>query len=272
ASRDVKGGIGLRAGFVKACCGAGLGRCLVGPFFAGLAGRSPATLILHFPFVPPSEKTRERERECDKKAMRCEGATVTVFLEPSQEVCEVTYHRRRRSSSGHDFFIDGAPGLSCGPCMRVSSGAYPLRSTTGASYRSTAGACILLRPTIGASPPLHACSFPSPFLLFIYLRRQHVSFQLFIPKQLQELSGAACTVETRPAALLLRSARGTACKELWGGRYGIGPTFWRPHPAWDGPAWTREMTIPPRYGTGRGGPTCLTSLVVSCFIICSSAS
>ncbi|WZY70629.1 hypothetical protein YC2023_002869 [Brassica napus] len=40
--------------------------------------------------------------------------------------------------------------------MRVSSGAYPLRSTTRASYRSTAGACILLRSTIGASPSLHA--------------------------------------------------------------------------------------------------------------------
>ncbi|CAG7888662.1 unnamed protein product, partial [Brassica rapa] len=34
------------------------------------------------------------------------------------------------------------------------------------------------------------------------------------------------------------------------GQYGIGPIFWRPHPAWDGPAWTHEMTIPPRYGTG----------------------
>ncbi|KAF3587120.1 hypothetical protein F2Q69_00030695 [Brassica cretica] len=47
-----------------------------------------------------------------------------------------------------------------------SSGAYLLRSTTGASYRSTAGACILLRSTTGASP-LHACSFTSPFRLFI---------------------------------------------------------------------------------------------------------
>ncbi|CDY49313.1 BnaA07g01540D [Brassica napus] len=45
------------------------------------------------------------------------------------------------------------------------------------------------------------------------------------------------------------------------GRYGIGPTFWRPQPARDGPAWTREMTSPQRYGTGRDGPTCLTSLV-----------
>ena len=37
--RDVKGGIGPRAGSVKACCGAGLGRGIVGPFFAGRAGR-----------------------------------------------------------------------------------------------------------------------------------------------------------------------------------------------------------------------------------------
>ncbi|KAG2281409.1 hypothetical protein Bca52824_052629 [Brassica carinata] len=44
------------------------------------------------------------------------------------------------------------PRMTCG---LVSSGAYLLRSTTGASYRSTAGACILLRSTTGASP-LHA--------------------------------------------------------------------------------------------------------------------
>lgn len=81
--RDVKGGIGPRAGSVKACCGAGLGRGLVGPFFCGTSGPgavrygpkegrakddlrvslSPATLILPFPFLPPPEETRERERE-----------------------------------------------------------------------------------------------------------------------------------------------------------------------------------------------------------------
>ncbi|KAG2285518.1 hypothetical protein Bca52824_045122 [Brassica carinata] len=44
------------------------------------------------------------------------------------------------------------PRMTCG---LVYSGAYLLRSTTGASYRSTAGACILLRSTTGASP-LHA--------------------------------------------------------------------------------------------------------------------
>ena len=49
------------------------------------------------------------------------------------------------------------------------------------------------------------------------------------------------------------------------GRYGIGPTFWRPQPARDGPALTREMTNPQRYGTGRDGPTCLTSLFGSGF-------
>lgn len=34
--RDVKGGIGSRAGSVKACSGAGLGRSFVGPFFRDL--------------------------------------------------------------------------------------------------------------------------------------------------------------------------------------------------------------------------------------------
>ena len=38
----------------------------------------PQTLIFHFPFVPPPKK-RERKRVRDKKAMRCEGAPVTVF-------------------------------------------------------------------------------------------------------------------------------------------------------------------------------------------------
>ena len=43
-------------------------------------------------------------------------------------------------------------------------------------------------------------------------------------------------------------------------RYGTGPAFSRPQPARDGTASTREMLSPRRDGTGRDGPTCLTSL------------
>ena len=72
-------------------------------------------------------------------------------------------------------------------------------------------------------------------------------------------SGAACTVETRPAALFLRSARGTACKELWGwavrdwadlletasrvGRARLDPRDDDPTAVWDGTGRTNLFDI-----------------------------
>ncbi|CAF2056652.1 unnamed protein product [Brassica oleracea] len=72
-----------------------------------------------------------------------------------------------------------------------------------------------------------------------------------------------------PRSVLLHSFRvqpaGRLVRHCAIGRYGIGPTFWRPQPARDGTARTREMTSPQRFGTGRDGPTCLTSLLIFTF-------
>ncbi|WZZ50366.1 hypothetical protein YC2023_050473 [Brassica napus] len=57
---------------------------------------------------------------------------------------------------------------------------------------------------------------------------------------------AACSVELHSFRVQLA---GRLVRHCAIGRYGIGPTFWRPQPARDGTARTREMTSPQRFGT-----------------------
>ncbi|CAF1830366.1 unnamed protein product [Brassica oleracea var. botrytis] len=61
-----------------------------------------------------------------------------------------------------------------------------------------------------------------------------------------EDDGAACSVELHSFRVQLA---GRLVRHCAIGRYGIGPTFWRPQPARDGTARTREMTSPQRFGT-----------------------